>query len=660
MSATLRRFGDFLLILALCAQAFLLAGFFYARERAVGYPVDALPVLLPLSDFHDLEPLVDREGFFRWTTGNSIARPPNPGGPLTLRLAMSSGLDTSTPLELQVGASRYNFKVGPGLHSYTLLAPAQPGAHVEIRFNSPTISVDGRELGVVLHRLHVAGAGGLPLQIALALFVATIGGYALLRRAGLGPAATGLILLALQIGALLWQNEPGWRYGFLPQLLLLAGAASLAAVLIEYWLPPINPPAPAPLQLDRNDGLALLGLLSLALLVCLPWLNAPDPVGDLELSARRMWFMYESGLAEANTGGGDYMPFRIFILYTLAPLVPLFNGIPGFWDPLPAATLTLIKLPSLLANLGTTALIYLWSRRVLALRGAALIAAMHAIMPPVWINIAWWGQVDALLTFPMLLAVVLFDRAGGRWSWLAWGTALLIKPQAIILAPLMYVVTLRRHGCRGLAQGGAIAGGLILLAILPLALAGQGVGLYQAVAGSVERFPLATNQAYNLWQLITGGATVFDYTTGIGGLSYRSIGFLLLSAVVLLVCAALLRRSDEPARAAAAAILALAFFALPTQIHERYAFFTLPFLALWIAYDRIALLPYLLIGAAATINIFGAIRGFLPDLSSAIRTSALPNIVAVAMLLLLAWLIIRLLRQAFHQQSIEAFKHSNA
>ncbi len=660
MSATLRRFGDILLILALCAHAFVLAGFFYARERSVGYPVDALPVLLPLSDFHELEPLVDREGFFRWTTGNSVARPPNPGGPLTLRLAMSSGFDTSTPLQLQVGSSNYDFQVGPGLHNYILLAPAQPGARVEIRFNSPTISVDGRELGVVLHRLNVSGAGGLPLQVALAFFLATVGGYALLRRAGLGPLPTGLILLALQVAAIIWQNEPGWRYGFLPQLLLLAGGASLVAVLIEHWLPPINPPTPAPLQLGRHDGLALFGLLSLALLVCLPWLAAPDPVGDMELAARRMWFMYESGLAEANTGGGDYMPFRIFILYALAPLVPLFNGIPGFWDPLPAATMTLIKLPSLLANLGTTALIYLWSRRVLALRGAALIAAMHALMPPVWINIAWWGQVDALLTFPMLLAVVHFDRVAGRWSWLAWGCALLIKPQAIILAPLMYVVTVRRHGCRGLAQGGAIAGGLIVLALVPLALAGQGIGLYQAVAGSVGRFPLATNQAYNLWQLVTGGATVFDYTTGIGGLSYRSIGFLLIGAVVLLVCTALLRRSDDPARAAAAAVLALAFFALPTQIHERYAFFTLPFLALWIAYDRIALLPYLLIGTAATINIFGAIRGFFPDLSSAIRASALPNIVGVATLLVLGWLLARLLLQAFQRPGVEALKRPGA
>jgi hypothetical protein len=649
MSATSRRLSDILLILALCTQACLLAGSFYAHDRSVGYPVDALPVLLPLSDFHDLEPLIDREGFFRWTTGSSIARPPNPGGPLTLRLVMSSGFDSPTPLQLQVGTGSYHFKVGPGLHNYTLPVSAQPGARLEIRFNSPTINVEERELGIVLHRLYVAGAGGLPFQVGLALCVATLGGYALLRQAGLGRVPTGLILLALQIGAILWQNEPGWRYGFLPQLLLLAGAASLVAVLIEHWLPPIHPPTPAALRLSRNDGLALLGLLSLALLVCLPWLGAADPVGDLELSARRMWFLYESGLAEANTGGGDYMPVRIFILYTLAPLVALFNGIPGFWDPLPTATLTLIKLPSLLANLGTTALIYRWSRRVLALRGAVLIAAMHALMPPVWINIAWWGQVDALLIFPMLLAVVLIDRAGGRWSWLAWGTALLIKPQAIILAPLMYIVTLRRHGCRGLAQGGAIAGGLVVLALLPLALAGQGIGLYQAVAGSVGRFPLATNQAYNLWQLVTGGATVFDYTTGIGGISYRSIGFLLIGSVGLLVCATLLHRSDAAGRAAAAAVLALAFFALPTQIHERYAFFTLPFLALWIAYDRLALLPYLLIGVAATINIFGAIRGFSPDLSNAIRASALPNIVAIATLLLLAWLIARLLRQAFHQ-----------
>ena len=43
----------------------------------------------------------------------------------------------------------------------------------------------------------------------------------------------------------------------------------------------------AQLALQRRDRLALGGLLLLALALCLPWLGAPDPVGDLELSARR-------------------------------------------------------------------------------------------------------------------------------------------------------------------------------------------------------------------------------------------------------------------------------------------------------------------------------------------------------------------------------------
>jgi len=59
-------------------------------------------------------------------------------------------------------------------------------------------------------------------------------------------------------------------------------------------------------------------------------------------------------------------------------------------------------------------------------------------------------------------------------------------------------------------------------------------------------------------------------------------------------------------------VLALAFFALPTQIHERYLFLALAFLTLRIASAPWILLPYLLLIATATLNILGTLSG-LPD-----------------------------------------------
>ncbi|NJO07092.1 MAG: hypothetical protein HC876_17130, partial [Chloroflexaceae bacterium] len=201
------------------------------------------------------------------------------------------------------------------------------------------------------------------------------------------------------------------------------------------------------------------------------------PWAILELAARRMGFLFYHGLAGAYTGGGDYMPLRLYLLTGLSQLVPLLNAIPAaFNDPLPFATKLLIKLPGLTADIIAIVVMYAWALRWLPYRRAALVSALYTLAPPIWIDVAWWGQVDNLLVLPMIGTVVLLDRAGGRWSWLCWVLALLIKPQAIVLAPLLYTATLRLHGGRGVLHGGTIALTTFVLVSLPLIMAQQGRG----------------------------------------------------------------------------------------------------------------------------------------------------------------------------------------
>jgi Gpi18-like mannosyltransferase len=259
----------------------------------------------------------------------------------------------------------------------------------------------------------------------------------------------------------------------------------------------------------------------------------------------------------------------------------------------------------------------------------------------VWINVAWWGQVDVLLTLPMAAAVIWLDRWQGRGSWLAWATGLLIKAQAIVLAPLIYAATLRRYGSRGFVTGVMIALSLIVALSAPLVLLGEGPGLYQTVVGSVGRFPQVTNRAYNLWWLVVGDQRVSDLTEW-AGMSYRALGFLLVGAAALLVMLAVLRHPHPHTYLVGAAALGLAFFTLPTQIHERYAFFALPFLLLASAADPRLLLPYAVLATNATINNFGAIGSFTPEQMPLIHNSALPQVVAWVNLATLAGLLIYL------------------
>ncbi len=630
-----RIWPDTLILLLLCAAAPLWLALAYAGHRSAAFTADALPVMLPAAGFHDREPLADRPGLFRWTDGSARLQPPNPGGPLYVRLRLSSGLDRATPMVLRADGSASPFFVLPGMHTYSLLLPAQPGERVQIRIESPTQTISKRALGVVFHTLYLAGDGPAPPQLLAAMLLATLGFYPLLRRAGLIRLAALAGTLALQAAAAAGQRAGMWEYGLLGPILAAGGAAALAALAIErIWPVMAFIPRPAPSEgvgvragrTALKPPAALAALLILALAMCLPWLGAPDPVGDLKLSARRMGFMYErGGFSQAFTYGGDYMPLRLYILRGLAYLVPPLGG--TFYDPVPTVTRALIKLPSIIALLGTVALLYRWGLRHAGPRRAALVAGLYALIPPVWMNVAWWGQVDVLLALPMVAAVALLDAGRGRWSWLCWAAGMLLKPQAIILAPLLYVLTLRRHGPRGLVEGGALASGLIGLAYAPLVLIGQGPGLYQAVAGSVGRFPQVTNRAYNLWWLVAEDMPISDMVQ-VAGLSYRSIGFALVALAAGLACLAALRRPDGPSRAAAAAALAMAFFALPTQIHERYAFFALPFLLLCAAADRRAFLPFGLLTLTATLNIVGAIGGFIPAVHALIARSAISTAVA--------------------------------
>jgi len=133
----------------------------------------------------------------------------------------------------------------------------------------------------------------------------------------------------------------------------------------------------------------------------------------------------------------------------------------------------------------------------------------------------------------------------------------------------------------------------------------------------------------------------------LGSISYRTAGIALFGLVVAIVCLALMRRSDAPARAESAAVLALAFFALPTQIHERYLFLALAFLVLRIASAPLVMLPYLLLVVTATLNILGTLSGFAPAVYNYMSASQLSLWLAAINLLVLAVLIVHLLLAAW-------------
>ncbi len=607
--------------------------------RSAAYAMDgaALAMVLPFTALHEPEYLPGEARAYRWTAGDTTRMaPPNPGGRVVLRLRLGGGPDRTVPLQLKTNNTSVRFAVTPAPRTYAVLLPPAPHERLSLSLDSPTIRQGGRTLGVMVSGVGVAGGESVPGVVVVALLASAVGVYGLLRQARLCPARAVLpervgcvlVVLLVQGVLLVWQVGGGWQYGLLVRLLTLVTIASVGAVLLERAIGRL-PPRPERWAIRSalaNGWVWVVAVVVLAVVVRLPWLTAPDPVGDLELAARRMGFLFHDGLAGAYRADGDYMPLRLYLLYGLSYGVEAFGG--GFHAPLPPHTLVLIKLPGLLADLATIALVFAWGRRWWSPRRAAALAALYACSPPVWINVAWWGQVDALLLLPLVAMVMLLERGAGRWSWLCWTVALLIKPQAIVLAPLLYGATLRLHGSRGVASGMGLSLALFAGACVPLVLAGQGAGLAQAYLGSVGRFPKLTIGAYNLWHLLTWGQGGDDARLLFALVSYRLVGVMLVGGAALLVLVALLR-GRRGLWAEGAATLALAFFVLPTQIHERYLFLSLVFVALCIARNERMVWLYLLLVCSASLNIFGTLDGFLPHIQPRMVESPLPTVCAL-------------------------------
>ncbi len=615
-----------------------LAALAHAGPRGATFAADAFPALVPMSGVNEVEVYTDRPGVFRWTGAVAQIRLPNPGGPLALTLDLEAGPRQQVPVTVTIDDLAFTIDVTAAQRMYAIELPAQADDRITVTLASPPERTNNRDLGVVFAGARVIGAG-LPGHVLLALAAAALGVYPLLRRAGAGPFVAGAVVVTLQALVAGWHAGAGWEYALLDRAMLAAGGAGLFATVVSRWLPAGEPARPMPGI--RADLRWIAGVVVLALLVRLPWLVVPDPVGDLELSARRMGELYRAGFAGAYTFEGDYMPLRLYWLRGFAHIVG-DRGV-GFQAPLHPLILTLIKLPGLLADLATVALVGIWARRWHSVRGAAGFAALYALAPPVWMNVAWWGQVDAILMFPLLLALVLLDRAGGRISWVCWAIALLIKPQAILFAPVLFAATLRQHGARGIAEGVGLAVGAFVAGCVPLALLGQGPGMLQAYTGSVGRFPSLTSNAYNLWYLVTGGASGPDTDLLFGVVSLRLVGLALVGSAALTVVALLLRRAGPQQRAAGGAVLALAFFVLPTQIHERYLFLALAPLVLAAAADQRFLPLTLAVLLSATVNIVGTLAGFVPALTPIIAGSPLPllfsasNCVVLVLALLAFW-----------------------
>ncbi|TMF63115.1 MAG: hypothetical protein E6I14_06270 [Chloroflexi bacterium] len=279
------------------------------------------------------------------------------------------------------------------------------------------------------------------------------------------------------------------------------------------------------------------------------------------------------GAFYATASGADYPPGYMYVLWLLgnasASALPL-----------------LLKVPAILADLGIAAVLYSAGRRWLGERAGLGAAALYLFIPVTWYDSALWGQVDAVGGLLLITSLVLLIERQSEAAIALAVLAILVKPQEAIGLVIVLPVLVRRHlilgGSRWRLLTSAFAGAAaLMLPLVPFDIGGV-AGLLRLFHSDADRYSVLTADAFNIWALVgatplaqiiggSGGSWTAD-SLAVGGTTAFILGASALAAVGLVVAGGLLLRDGRMPILLGFAIVAFAFYAVPTRVHERYLF----------------------------------------------------------------------------------------
>ncbi|GEM_PF-2490557 len=350
--------------------------------------------------------------------------------------------------------------------------------------------------------------------------------------------------------------------------------------------------------------LAFLGVALYARLIIAPYQGF---FGDLQQYVTWGVYLNHHFLHVYSTVGSgtiplNYPPLMVYLFglmdgaYGLA--AHLIGGHPTYAVSQSPLLNVFIKLPAILADLVTLALIYGLARQICSPRRALVAVATYAFSPAILFDGALWGQVDAVSTFAVLPGLLFTLKRRGLWTGIFFGAALMLKPQPVIFVPLA-LVYLWRWGGRKQARRACIemVGSVVLICLPYLLPPYPEIAIYiKNIDGWIRASRPA--DALNLWWILDPqhGFSPQGWIPVVEAIMGWALFFLILAIVIK----GIVNDNSPKTLWSGAAILAVALFTLTTLQHERYLYPALALLLIAALYDKRAWLLY----GVATITAF--------------------------------------------------------
>lgn len=293
------------------------------------------------------------------------------------------------------------------------------------------------------------------------------------------------------------------------------------------------------------------------------------------------------GLGDVYAHGDlvNYPPFFLALLGIYGVILSLFNI---YVD----AAGALIRVPSIVFEVVAIIIFAIASKRIGNSIVRAALVTFFSFSPAVIVDGTIWGQVDMLHSILMVSSILLL-MSKPTWSGAIYAIALLAKFQSIVIAPVfaMYFLKAIFEKREGKQLFKFIIGFCIPLFIFGLYFAAHGTFitmLTQAYLNAVGTFPTVTVFAMNIWYYAIGtDPNTIDTIQILPHITLKTVGLILLSIAAALTCLYVFfhRHMSTAVLLKAATFISFAFFMLPTQMHERYAFPALIFVIFLLLYE---------------------------------------------------------------------------
>ena len=397
-----------------------------------------------------------------------------------------------------------------------------------------------------------------------------------------------------------------------------------------------------------RESAALAGVLLVGIAIRVALLPTQGFRGDLDQFVGWAHHVATSGLGtlygETAAGPVTFGPVMGYVLAILTAIDPAFKTAT---DASNEGIRILMKLPASTADVGLALLIGygLRARPRWAVVGAAVI-----LLHPAVIDIsAWWGQYEPIYLLSAVAAAILAIEGRNSWAAAALAISVMTKPQAVPLLIPFAAWFWATGGWRDLLRASLI--GIVVIAFLwlPFIPAGgpagyvRNLGEYQG-----DIFNFLSLRAWNAWWLVqeavAGGGFIRDDSVVLGPLTLRTIGYAIAVLLDLGIGLAIIRSPRPRVLILGLAAAVLVFFSFATQMHERYAFGELVFLALLVAEPWARWLG-LAFGMVFTLNILAAIPP-TPEIGALLPISGLLGVAGSIAMLAITYVVLRMLATA--------------